>query len=86
MAVGNYGDFSSMVLRKVTKDMQPHKNPALRAGSTVPATGTAKHVPSSAYVPKPFKANAKPTARAPVAPKKAPVLSLEGGKKWIVVS
>ena len=65
--------------------MKTHKNPALRASNTVPASsGPGKNVPSTAYVPKPFQAS-RPITR-PVAPKKPPVKELQGGKKWIVVS
>ena len=63
-------------LKKVTKDMQTHKNPALRSqtGSKINST------------PKPFSAS-KPAAPKPVskfaAPKKEPVCELDG-KKWKV--
>ncbi|XP_039255071.2 adenylyl cyclase-associated protein 2-like isoform X1 [Styela clava] len=58
-------------LKKVTDDMKTHKNPKLRLQSAVPYKAPA------ATKPKPV---AKPTAAAP---KKTPVLALQG-KKWIV--
>ena len=61
-------------LKKVTKDMQTHKNPELRGTSVVPA-GDAKAVAA----PK--------TAAAPVAKKdKPPRKVLEFDRKWIIVS
>ena len=55
----------------MTKDMQTHKNPSLRAGSTVPAKQSSHTITA----PKPFKAG------APV--KKPPVFELQN-KKWVV--
>eukprot|EP00794_Sanderia_malayensis_P012013 gene12013-13253_t len=65
-------------LKKVTKDMQTHKNPNLRAGSTVPPKPSV-----GVTTPKPFAAS-KPmkSFNAPVA-KKPPVFELQQ-KKWIV--
>ena len=59
-------------LKKVTKDMQTHKNPNLRASSVVPAKQTTN---TRITAPKPFKPG------APV--KKPPVLELQN-KKWVV--
>ena len=56
--------------------MQTHKNPSLRAGSTVPG----KSSNTSITAPKPYQAPA--SAKAAVA-KKAPVLELQN-KKWAV--
>ena len=58
-------------LKKVTADMQTHKNPNLRGSSMVPA-GAVK---SSSPKPAAFKAAA--------APAKPPKFELEG-KKWVV--
>ncbi|KAL4218397.1 F-actin-capping protein subunit alpha [Mactra antiquata] len=77
----NRGTAISSGLKKVTDDMKTHKNPALRASSTVSATGVRTG-------PAPFKANPppktapKPGAKpAPAA--KPPVFELQD-KKWIV--
>jgi len=69
----NQGTDITRGLRKVTKDMQTHKNPELRAGSSVPGEGT------SAVKPKPAAAAAKP-----VAVQKPPRMELENDKKWII--
>lgn len=68
----NQGEDITKKLKKVTNDMQTHKNPTLRSG---PA-------PFKATGPMPFKPTiaAKPTA-APVA--KHPVFNRDG-KKWII--
>lgn len=64
--------FSVLVgLKKVTKDMQTHKNPNLRASNVVPAKSTKPILTA----PKPFK----PGAPA----KKPPVFELQN-KKWVV--
>ena len=60
-------------LKKVTADMQTHKNPNLRGGSTVPAGAIKSGSPKPA-------SGAKPAAQAPAKP---PKLELEG-KKWAV--
>lgn len=70
----NKGGAVTSGLKKVTSDMQTHKNPNLRSGSQVNAQ------------PKPYSAP-KPAAKKPAAkfsaPKKDPVLELDG-KKWKV--
>jgi len=67
----NKGDGVTAGLKKVTADMQTHKNPNLRGSSMVPA-GAVK---SSSPKPAAFKAAA--------APAKPPKFELEG-KKWVV--
>ncbi|WAR17958.1 CAP1-like protein [Mya arenaria] len=74
-------------LKKVSDDMKTHKNPALRAGSTV--SGTSSHGVRSG--PAPFKVSnpppkaPKPTsnAKAAAATAKPPVFELQQ-KKWTV--
>lgn len=61
-------------LRKVTKDMQTHKNPQLRQGPA-PFKAAAPKVPTKAL----------PTPGAGVLPDKPPVFARDG-KKWIIVS
>ena len=56
----------------MTKDMQTHKNPELRAGSSVPA-GAA-----DSTKPKPAAAAAKPVVQKP------PKMELEQDKKWVI--
>lgn len=80
----NKGASVTSGLKKVTNDMKTHKNPALRAGNKVPAApAPAKHVPSSAYVPKPFHVS-RPVTRPVQVAKKPPVKELQGQKKWVV--
>lgn len=72
----NQGEDITKSLKKVTSDMQTHKNPQLRTG------------PAPFVTPQPFKApgaapNVRSQAAAPVA--KPPVFSRDG-KKWIIVS
>jgi len=67
----NQGTDITKGLKKVTKDMQTHKNPNLRASNVVPAKSTGATITA----PKPFKPG------APV--KKPPVFELQN-KKWIV--
>jgi len=68
----NKGDDVTKGLKKVTADMQTHKNPNLRGGSTVPAGAIKSGSPKPAGV--------KPAAAQPAKP---PKLELEG-KKWAV--
>ncbi|XP_052763812.1 adenylyl cyclase-associated protein 1-like [Mya arenaria] len=83
----NRGTAISSGLKKVSDDMKTHKNPALRAGSTV--SGTSSHGVRSG--PAPFKASnpppkaPKPTsnAKAAAATAKPPVFELQQ-KKWTV--
>jgi adenylyl cyclase-associated protein len=54
----NKGEGVTSGLKKVTADMQTHKNPNLRSGSTVPATvsgGSAASAPAKAPTAKPPK-------------------------------
>ena len=63
----------------MTDDMKTHKNPALKAKSTVPGVRTG---------PAPFKVAAGPPKPAPkpaVAAVKPPVFELQQ-KKWVIVS
>jgi len=68
----NKGEGVTSGLKKVTSDMQTHKNPALRGASTVPA-GAVK-----SGSPKPAK-----TFGAPTTANKPPKFELEG-RKWTV--
>lgn len=68
----NKGDSVTKGLKKVTSDMQTHKNPSLRSGAVVPASGK----PAISTKPSPPLAGA-PTVRPPR-------MELDG-KKWIVV-
>jgi adenylyl cyclase-associated protein len=61
-------------LKKVSDDQKTHKNPALRAGSTVPATSSSAAVSSAPSRPSSSATSAKP-----------PKLELND-KKWCVVS
>jgi adenylyl cyclase-associated protein len=67
----NKGDCVTTGLKKVTKDMQTHKNPALRAG------GVVKTVEKPVAEPKNQPAQKKQL------PPKGPVLE---GNKWVIVS
>ncbi|KAI0340134.1 hypothetical protein BDW22DRAFT_1360659 [Trametopsis cervina] len=69
----NRGEDVTKGLRKVDKSEMTHKNPSLRAGSTVPATT------SSAAPKKP----PKPTKPSALAGKKPAKFALEGNK-WII--
>ncbi|KFD55265.1 hypothetical protein M514_03906 [Trichuris suis] len=72
----NKGLDISKGLKKVTPEMQTHKNPALRAAERTPVTGKPKvaskpaHLTSKRVSPKP---DVKPAT-----------LELQGGKKWMV--
>jgi len=66
----NQGGNITSGLKKVTKDMQTHKNPNLRAG------GTVKAVEKKAAAPKKFAAAPKKKS-----PPKGPVLE---GNKWVI--
>lgn len=63
-------------LKKVTSDMQTHKNPTLREGPAPFKTPVG--------APKPFAKNL-PTPGAGQTPVKPPVFSRDG-KKWLIVS
>jgi hypothetical protein len=62
-------------LKKVTADMQTHKNPNLRAANVVPSKGT----------PQPSAPTGGPASRIGADPNKAPLVELQNGKKWMVV-
>ncbi|XP_026487908.2 adenylyl cyclase-associated protein 1 isoform X2 [Vanessa tameamea] len=68
----NKGEAITNTLRKVTSDMQTHKNPQLRQGPA-PFKAAAPKVPTKAL----------PTPGAGVLPDKPPVFSRDG-KKWII--
>lgn len=79
-------------LKKVTSDMQTHKNPALRTTAPVPGAAGDQHKPmippkpahlsnGSGSTPSPPGAK---KAGAPSGPEPTPVLMCEGGKKWLV--
>ena len=72
LTMNNPLTLSSLGLRKVTKDMQTHKNPELRASSVVKATDVKKGTSSA------------PKYGSAAQTKKPPVCELQG-KKWIVV-
>jgi len=66
----NKGSDITSGLKKVTKDMQTHKNPALRAGGVVKTVEKAEKEPAHAAV-----------AAKKVLPPKGPVLE---GNKWVI--
>ncbi|KIJ68943.1 hypothetical protein HYDPIDRAFT_79601 [Hydnomerulius pinastri MD-312] len=66
-------------LRKVDKSEMTHKNPALRAGSVVPATTSPTSSPSTVAGKKPVK----PTKPQALMGKKPAKFALEGSK-WII--
>ncbi|CAJ0583526.1 unnamed protein product, partial [Mesorhabditis spiculigera] len=68
----NQGEGITSSLRKVTSDMQTHKNPELRATSTVPAKNAPPPVPGG------------PAARPAPAVQKPPKMELQDGKQWNV--
>ncbi|CAG0914059.1 unnamed protein product [Notodromas monacha] len=61
-------------LKKVTADMQTHKNPELRTANTVPTKST----------PQPVAPAAGPGSRIGADPTKSPNMELVNGKKWMV--
>ncbi|PPR00051.1 hypothetical protein CVT24_009007 [Panaeolus cyanescens] len=69
----NRGEEVTKGLRKVDKSEMTHKNPALRAGSVVPASSLGT----------PGKKPVKPTKPQALAGKKPPKFALEG-TKWII--
>lgn len=69
----NKGEAVTKGLRKVDRSEMTHKNPALRAGSTVPDDGSRGKSPAPARKPKPEVLRAK----------KPPVKTLDGNK-WTV--
>ncbi|XP_053383314.1 adenylyl cyclase-associated protein 1-like [Mercenaria mercenaria] len=78
----NRGTAISSGLKKVTDDMKTHKNPALRAGSTVTSSSGVRTGPAPFKATVPPKPAPKPGSKpAPAA--KPPVLELQD-KKWIV--
>ncbi|EKM55922.1 uncharacterized protein PHACADRAFT_256860 [Phanerochaete carnosa HHB-10118-sp] len=73
----NRGEEVTKHLRKVDKSEMTHKNPALRAGSTVPASVSSGSSASAAKKP------LKPTKPHALAGKKPTKFALEGNK-WLV--
>ena len=71
----NQGSDITKGLRKVDKSEMTHKNPELRASSTVPASAT------SPLTKKPMR----PSKPAALAGKKPSKMALEG-TKWVIVS
>jgi adenylyl cyclase-associated protein len=71
----NRGEDVTKGLRKVDKSEMTHKNPALRASSTVPASSSTSPV---------GKKPIKPTKPSALAGKKPPKFTLEGNK-WLIV-
>ncbi|CDW55644.1 adenylyl cyclase associated protein 1 [Trichuris trichiura] len=63
-------------LKKVTPEMQTHKNPALRTAERTPATGKPKVASKPAHLTS-KRASPKPDL-------KPATLELQGGKKWMV--
>jgi adenylyl cyclase-associated protein len=75
----NKGEAITQSLRKVDRSEMTHKNPALRAGSTVPASVSPSNSISGGKKP------LKPTKPVALAGKKPPKFVLEGNK-WTIVS
>lgn len=75
----NKGEAITKGLRKVDKSEMTHKNPALRAGSTVPASASSSSSPAAPAGKRPLKPT-KPTA---LAGKKPPKFVLDG-QKWLI--
>ncbi|KAH6919003.1 adenylyl cyclase-associated protein [Coprinopsis sp. MPI-PUGE-AT-0042] len=73
----NKGEAITKSLRKVDKSEMTHKNPALRAGSTVPASVSPSNSISGGKKP------LKPTKPVALAGKKPPKFVLEGNK-WTI--
>ena len=76
----NRGEEVTKGLRKVDKSEMTHKNPALRAGNTVPSNIGSGSSAGGAPAKKPLKPT-KPTA---LAGKKPTKFVLEGNK-WLIV-
>ncbi|KPJ01116.1 Adenylyl cyclase-associated protein 2, partial [Papilio xuthus] len=74
----NQGEGITSNLRKVTADMQTHKNPTLRQG---PAPFKAAH-----SAPAPAPAPAKPLPQPGAGKLDKPPVFMRDGKKWLIVS
>jgi adenylyl cyclase-associated protein len=77
----NRGEEVTKHLRKVDKSEMTHKNPALRASSTVPSSVGSSSAAGGATAKKPLK----PTKPHALAGKKPTKFVLEGSK-WLIVS
>ncbi len=81
----NKGEAVTKGLRKVNADQMTHKNPALRAGATVPTrTDSTSSATSAGRGKSPAPPGKKPKPEA-MRTKKPPVKKLDGNK-WIIVS
>jgi adenylyl cyclase-associated protein len=80
----NKGEAVTKGLRKVNPDQMTHKNPALRAGATVPTRSESQSSASSLSRGKSPAPSKKPKPEG-MRTKKPPVKRLEGNK-WIIVS
>jgi adenylyl cyclase-associated protein len=80
----NKGEAVTKGLRKVNADQMTHKNPALRAGATVPTRSDSASSVSSVNRGKSPAPGKKPKPES-MRTKKPPVKKLEGNK-WILVS
>jgi adenylyl cyclase-associated protein len=80
----NKGEAVTMGLRKVNADQMTHKNPSLRAGSTVPTRSDSQSSVSSISRAKSPAPGKKPKPES-MRTKKPPVKKLDGNK-WIIVS
>jgi adenylyl cyclase-associated protein len=80
----NKGEAVTKGLRKVNPDQMTHKNPALRAGATVPTRSDSQSSVSSISRGKSPAPSKKPKPEG-MRTKKPPVKRLEGNK-WIIVS
>lgn len=77
----NKGDAVTKGLKKVNADQMTHKNPALRAGATVPERSNSQGSIGRAKSPVPPKARKPESMRT----KKPPRKELDGSK-WYIVS
>lgn len=80
----NKGEAVTKSLRKVNADQMTHKNPALRAGATVPERSASQSSVSSVSHGKSPAPGKKPKPEN-MRTKKPPVKKLDGNK-WIIVS
>lgn len=80
----NKGEAVTKGLRKVNADQMTHKNPALRAGATVPTRSDSQSSVSSISRGKSPAPGKKPKPES-MRTKKPPVKKLDGNK-WIIVS
>jgi adenylyl cyclase-associated protein len=80
----NKGEAVTKGLRKVTADQMTHKNPSLRAGTTVPTRSDSQSSVSSIARGKSPAPGKKPKPES-MRTKKPPVKRLDGNK-WFIVS